>query len=88
MDKKNINNEIAELVADIVSEIFDSTFPETRVDSIKGGIHRTGSLVIPRTKVNYLKRYKNKDWRKWPKKSKERLNQITNILEGEDYETR
>ena len=76
-DEKNLKNEIAELVADIVSDIFDAMFAETRVDSFKGGISKTGSLVLPRTKVNYLKRYKNKDYHKWPKKSKEQLDRIT-----------
>ena len=78
--QQDLNNEIGKLVADIVSEIFDAMFAETRVDSFKGGINKTGSLVLPRPKVNYLKRYKNRDWHKWPKKGKDKLNELTKTL--------
>jgi len=77
MTQDQQRNAIAELVANMVSEIFDAMFPETRVDSFKGGINKTGSLVLPAKKVTYLKRLKNKNYHKWPKKYKEQLENIT-----------
>jgi len=81
MDKDAIKKEIAFVVSEIVADIFDATFPEKRVDMMKGGLSNTGSLVIPRTKVIHLKRQKNSDYSKWLKRYKELLDKAAeNIL--------
>ena len=75
-----IRDNVALLVSEIMNEVFDNTSPDSRVNVVSGGIKKTGHLILHKNKVNYFRRLKNKDWKKWNNKHKKRLQEITQTI--------